>query len=204
MKIKLYLIKKVVISAVIAMSPVSAMAVTFTETTDLPGSSGFSVFNASAGVLDVGINTISGSLLGECFLVAGGCNSGSGAGDTQDSILIEIASGFEVESLFVTTSNVSGPLGFRASFSLRDPTTLHIFESTLPLDSTSGDLVILPLASGIYSLSIFGQSAFEAGLYSLDYSLEVNVVSAVPVPAAAWLFGSGLIGLIGIARTKKS
>lgn len=29
------------------------------------------------------------------------------------------------------------------------------------------------------------------------------VRSEVPVPAAAWLFGSGLLGLIGIARTKK-
>ena len=29
-------------------------------------------------------------------------------------------------------------------------------------------------------------------------------VSAVPVPAAAWLFGSGLIGLTGIARRKKA
>jgi hypothetical protein len=28
-------------------------------------------------------------------------------------------------------------------------------------------------------------------------------VSAVPIPAAVWLFGSGLIGLIGIARRKK-
>jgi len=28
-------------------------------------------------------------------------------------------------------------------------------------------------------------------------------VSSVPVPAAIWLFGSGLIGLIGIARRKK-
>ena len=28
--------------------------------------------------------------------------------------------------------------------------------------------------------------------------------SAVPVPAAIWLFGSGLIGLIGVARIKKS
>jgi len=27
-------------------------------------------------------------------------------------------------------------------------------------------------------------------------------VNAVPVPAAAWLFGSGLIGLVGIARRK--
>ena len=29
-------------------------------------------------------------------------------------------------------------------------------------------------------------------------------VSAVPIPAAVWLFGSGLIGLIGIARRRRS
>ncbi|MHB8534054.1 MAG: VPLPA-CTERM sorting domain-containing protein [Sulfuricaulis sp.] len=29
-------------------------------------------------------------------------------------------------------------------------------------------------------------------------------VSAVPVPAAAWLFGSGLMGLVGVARRKKA
>ena len=30
-----------------------------------------------------------------------------------------------------------------------------------------------------------------------------HAVSAVPVPAAIWLFGSGLIGLIGLARRKR-
>jgi hypothetical protein len=29
-------------------------------------------------------------------------------------------------------------------------------------------------------------------------------VSSVPVPAAVWLFGSGLLGLVGVARRKKS
>ena len=33
-------------------------------------------------------------------------------------------------------------------------------------------------------------------------SLHVTSVSAVPVPAAVWLFGSGLLGLIGVARRK--
>jgi hypothetical protein len=35
-------------------------------------------------------------------------------------------------------------------------------------------------------------------------SMHVTSVSAVPVPAAAWLFGSGLIGLIGIAKRRKA
>jgi len=39
------------------------------------------------------------------------------------------------------------------------------------------------------------------GAWAVD-NLEYGV-SAVPVPAAAWLFGSGLIGLVGVARHKK-
>ena len=36
------------------------------------------------------------------------------------------------------------------------------------------------------------------------YSLHLEgMVSAVPVPSAIWLFGSGLIGLIGVARRQK-
>lgn len=32
---------------------------------------------------------------------------------------------------------------------------------------------------------------------------NIEGVSAVPVPAAAWLFGSGLIGLVGLAKRKR-
>ena len=37
-----------------------------------------------------------------------------------------------------------------------------------------------------------------------DYALAGVAVSAVPVPAAAWLFGSALIGLIGFSKRRKT
>ncbi len=36
------------------------------------------------------------------------------------------------------------------------------------------------------------------------YGTMTPVHSAVPVPAAVWLFGSGLLGLVGVARRKKA
>jgi len=38
-----------------------------------------------------------------------------------------------------------------------------------------------------------------------DFTLSSGVTgSVVPVPAAVWFFGSGLLGLVGIARRKKA
>lgn len=37
---------------------------------------------------------------------------------------------------------------------------------------------------------------------SSSYTLHISQTSLVPVPAAVWLFGSGLIGLVAVARRK--
>ncbi len=42
---------------------------------------------------------------------------------------------------------------------------------------------------------------FQGLTFSTDTYVKLNI-SNVPLPAAAWLFGSGLIGLIGISRKK--
>ena len=41
------------------------------------------------------------------------------------------------------------------------------------------------------------------GPFAGQHATFEGEVSAVPVPAAVWLFGSGLLGLVGVARRKK-
>ena len=47
-------------------------------------------------------------------------------------------------------------------------------------------------------------AGFDTNGAGLDFSTLTLATAPVPVPAAVWLFGSGLIGLIGIARRKIS
>jgi hypothetical protein len=51
------------------------------------------------------------------------------------------------------------------------------------------------LISGSYTDSNFDDATIS--------SSTLASVSAVPVPAAVWLFGSGLLGLIGVSRKRK-
>ncbi len=52
------------------------------------------------------------------------------------------------------------------------------------------------------SIFVGGSGVYAGGTNSFNVSLTLAPVSAVPVPAAAWLFGSGLLGLLGAARRK--
>lgn len=58
---------------------------------------------------------------------------------------------------------------------------LGLFNTHIPADSTGG----------------------ETGSLSISASSLSGSISAVPVPAAVWLFGSGLLGLLGFSRTRK-
>ncbi|MES9823692.1 MAG: VPLPA-CTERM sorting domain-containing protein [Candidatus Thiodiazotropha endolucinida] len=59
----------------------------------------------------------------------------------------------------------------------------------------------LSLAQGsyVFTLSGFALNALDSKIYS-DYDLTI---SAVPLPAAAWLFGSALLGFIAFSARRK-
>lgn len=64
------------------------------------------------------------------------------------------------------------------------------------------------LAGGFGANSYAGGAAYSDNIANPGFQNNSDLwfrtgVSAVPVPAAVWLFGSGLLGLIGIARRKK-
>ena len=60
---------------------------------------------------------------------------------------------------------------------------------------TDGDMSELVLA--------YNDNALGTGDADFDDMLVRAEFSAVPVPAAVWLFGSGLLGVMGIARRRK-
>jgi len=77
----------------------------------------------------------------------------------------------------------------------------------VPLGYTSGTNIS---GSATKNGSSFSSIGFTPGSYvstfsngSITDSITVNI-GVVPIPAALWLFGSGLLGLIGMARHKKA
>jgi len=83
-------------------------------------------------------------------------------------------------------------------------TTLDLFPESAPgqiseLSNAAGTIMPGGTTSGSFSLDLAG----SIGYFDIDANARTSsFVNAVPVPAAVWLFGSGLIGLVGLARRK--
>jgi len=101
------------------------------------------------------------------------------------------------------------PLAYVGAFSFTDPTAeLPIFTGTTPI----GLSLLVDTSAQAQSCfpDPFGSGEICTDLavgYFGDYTGTLTVTytfDPVPIPSAVWLFGSGLIGLIGIARRKKS
>jgi len=105
------------------------------------------------------------------------------------NILFDLGTGVDV-SIFDTTDPNVDPL-----FSLTDFFTYE--------DGASLELAVLA-ETNVKISDALGE------VYRMSFDLDETTgalttsVAAVPVPAAVWLFGSGLIGLFGVARRRKA
>ena len=98
---------------------------------------------------------------------------------------------FSLESIFHSGSGITTIGGVPVS---------HTGSSTLdPLlyPFPNGDAGVTNVSSILFSFPTPPSSSDFIRIHSFE-------VQAVPVPAAAWLFGSGLLGLVGVARRKKA
>lgn len=108
------------------------------------------------------------------------------------NILLENSLG---NNIYFESSNAY--LNGTLELSLSDPSTfsvgdsINIFSSTGSINYNFTDIILPELGNG---LTLNTDSLFVDGTLT---------VTSIPVPAAVWLFSSGLIGLVGFARRNK-
>ena len=124
-----------------------------------------------------------------------------------------------VEVSFLNTFNV--PLGSAGLFnvtsdSLLGPNDSSILSTQQSYSATMAEFAGLAGLDDTDPIAKMSLSFLARGSFSFGGNIQPNVrsggdvwfdnvsVSAVPIPAAAWLFGSGLLGMIGMARRKKA
>jgi len=161
-------------------------------------------------LLTIGVNSVFGT--SEYSLPAGG-----GGQSDADDFLLDLAPGqaitsitYRIASQNANAFTLSTDYEIRASTPPNAPTLATTVINVLSFSPQPMFASGLPLgASGSY---IFDHRGFAIsfpggtdGGGSWSYTIDINVAEVpVPIPAAAWLLGSSLIGLLGIRRRNRS
>ncbi len=127
-----------------------------------------------------------------------------------------LVSAYDIDELnyrSIYGSNAQGAVsGFRMNFYSGIDGTGTLINSLNAVQNTPTQLLSWDLSSlsltGVESIQLemltrepIISPSISGNHYELGY-MELNGVTTVPVPAAAWLFGSALIGLAGMTRKK--
>ena len=183
-RIKLGVMMLVILAAMMAR-PASASAVYQLDVNYTQGS-------ITSGPLSFGLSELPTSVSATFMLGAGTVGLNSVIFSKSDVVSADVAFGDATwtESLLDTFS-----------MSLFLGTTVNSLNYAFsPITSPTGNnIIILNFPLSITGTDIATGDAFEYG-----YTESTQTVSAavVPIPAAVWLFGSGLLGLVGMARRK--
>ena len=122
---------------------------------------------------------------------------------TSQSGLINVYDNFSSMDLFRVTSLTSDGL---SGASVGGHALNRIFFQLWDLDQLWLDSVELPtsyLSADDYENKVFRVDFADNNILTGDLDTFTVGISQIPIPQAVWLFSSGLIGLIGMARRMK-
>ena len=204
--------RKLLLAGAIAFLAVPASATTFSadEFTDALGgdfSDVISLSNDNVGTASMaGFSDVIGTLSGECAGTLGvSCNFG--IGDTQDSFLFTVASGFELVSVRAGTEG-SGPPDLTIGFFLAAANAGFTNLDSAFFDINDGGTVSSGVyGAGTYSFSVRGGTASQEGSFDafwfVDFETrEASTPPPVPLPAGMPLLLAGL-GAFAVARRRR-
>lgn len=101
-------------------------------------------------------------------------------------------------SSFLGTKNNLAWLNDFGDFDLKSSTWVANADRSAPTDPSYDPTDLTWFTYNDWHLS------FYPLIGTINYVNVTGYTSTVPVPTAVWLFGSGLLGLIGVARRKKA
>ncbi len=162
-----------------------------------------------AQIVDAGVIPGNGeaNAIGEAYTLTG---IGYGSGSNSMSATMTVSAGTQVSfgfnaDMYMQTLLTAGGQSAYASSSMVVMLETLAGGSVLNWAPVALNTQIFGNDSRTVSNGIFTESTggLAAGTYRLTIEMaQIANVTAVPVPAAVWLFGSGLLGLVGVARRR--
>lgn len=127
-----------------------------------------------------------------------GSDDGSGAFYGGDSLTISFDESIRAFGMYV----ISADIIFPDDFTIETNSGHSVSNLNVDITLLDGDAYYISFIEDDASLA-FNQIVFSSFADDYLFNIDDITVSAIPVPAAVWLFASGLVGLIGVSRCKK-
>lgn len=104
-----------------------------------------------------------------------------------------------------TATNNSNAAGtFSGSFTATGIGASFVTLASAPWDLATLNVHVASDLATILSITLVTSERTAQGIATTTYTLSQSAAPEVPLPAAAWLFGSGLLGLAGAARRRRN
>jgi hypothetical protein len=191
-------------AAAIALTPFTASATTVGGYTYTPDAAPFNLefYDLYDGAIPVGSVPATNNMLSDGSILSGNLFTGTstGGGGIVFKFTAAEAGLFAVN---VSTTNPGSPFdNLRISWCTGTAVGAQCIDEESFIEEPLDDIELVTNFGNIGDMKFL--VANWTGVSENASNLDFRVAAAVPVPAAVWLFGSGLLGLVGIARRKKA